>query len=497
MNWFKKSQKNITINDIIKAIDNIILKDNLITVEGLLDTRQKLGIDQQQISKAAQVVTDRLQGRNIPQETYELPSKQVIDLVNKGYKNKDISKITGFPEKEIKKIVKKMYPKLKDKTRYFQENLNPKIIDTTQSIHQRTMDDLTIGKISYKRISEEMGGVSIKHIKEVLKKNNIEINSLVRERQNLIEIKVVKIVEKNSTIFNNVAQIQKVFKERHGLLIPTSSLNRILKYRNIITSRTNTSEALIYSAFKQFLNNSAISLKTVNNISPFKLGKIIDKFIIRVGENYGFESPMDKEKLKKMLMTKIQLRDRVLEQGKERQWLKNFSFYNSNKKNIKNLIDQGADIETLIREYPQIPPAQIKQFYHTYQLQYMPFTFDEDQLSYFLENQASTSINWFKKANKWKDKIPGGLADKKKPSDYNKTQLNKGQDIEFEHTNDPAKAKEIAMDHLEEHPEYYKELDKMEKKLEKEKKQKMKETKPATNRRGKYRGGQQRIKPIY
>jgi len=96
-------------------------------------------------------------------------------------------------------------------------------------------------------------------------------------------------------------------------------------------------------------------------------------------------------------------------------------------------------------------------------------------------------MRWYKKARKWKDNIPGGRADKKKPSDFNKRDLSRGTQIEYEHTNDPAIAKEISMDHLEELPDYYdgkKGLPAMERKLEKKK--------PA--RCGRYRGGLQRNK---
>ncbi len=87
-------------------------------------------------------------------------------------------------------------------------------------------------------------------------------------------------------------------------------------------------------------------------------------------------------------------------------------------------------------------------------------------------------MNWYKKARRG---VPGGLADKKKPSDFNKKELERGQVVEMEHTNDKDLSKDISMDHLEEFPTYYTELDKMEKKLE--------ETKPA--RGGRYPGQQQ------
>ena len=73
-----------------------------------------------------------------------------------------------------------------------------------------------------------------------------------------------------------------------------------------------------------------------------------------------------------------------------------------------------------------------------------------------------------KKKQASKDKVPGGLADKKKPSDFDSDALEKGIEVELEHTDDKDLAKEITMDHLKEHPKYYDALPKMEKELEKE-----------------------------
>jgi len=65
----------------------------------------------------------------------------------------------------------------------------------------------------------------------------------------------------------------------------------------------------------------------------------------------------------------------------------------------------------------------------------------------------------------WTDKLPGGKGDNKTPSDFDKAELQKGQKVELEHTDDYDIALEIAADHLEESGSYYEELDKMEKKL--------------------------------
>ena len=64
---------------------------------------------------------------------------------------------------------------------------------------------------------------------------------------------------------------------------------------------------------------------------------------------------------------------------------------------------------------------------------------------------------------KWHDRLKGGLADKKKPTDFDPVQLKAGIKVELEHTNDKKVALEITMDHLTEDPNYYKKLAKMEK----------------------------------
>lgn len=67
-------------------------------------------------------------------------------------------------------------------------------------------------------------------------------------------------------------------------------------------------------------------------------------------------------------------------------------------------------------------------------------------------------------ADEHKDLLPGGLADKNKPSDFPKAQLLMGIKVEREHTKNFRLAREIAMDHLKEDPHYYSKLRKMEKK---------------------------------
>ncbi len=67
-----------------------------------------------------------------------------------------------------------------------------------------------------------------------------------------------------------------------------------------------------------------------------------------------------------------------------------------------------------------------------------------------------------KTTESFKEQIPGGYATGKSPDDFDQEQIKMGIEIEMEHTDDPEKAKEIAMDHLMEDPEYYTKLKKME-----------------------------------
>lgn len=61
-------------------------------------------------------------------------------------------------------------------------------------------------------------------------------------------------------------------------------------------------------------------------------------------------------------------------------------------------------------------------------------------------------------ASNWTDRFSGGLADKKKPDDFDAMELARGVKVELEHTDDRRLATEIAMDHLTEDPKYYSKL---------------------------------------
>jgi hypothetical protein len=61
-----------------------------------------------------------------------------------------------------------------------------------------------------------------------------------------------------------------------------------------------------------------------------------------------------------------------------------------------------------------------------------------------------------------RDVIPGGLADTRRAEEFDTGELAQGVKVEMEHTGDPEIAREIAMDHLAEIPDYYTRLAAME-----------------------------------
>jgi hypothetical protein len=76
------------------------------------------------------------------------------------------------------------------------------------------------------------------------------------------------------------------------------------------------------------------------------------------------------------------------------------------------------------------------------------------------ESWAQT-IRFGRENPEWVDRIPGGLADRYTPTDFDQSALAEGTRVEMEHTSDSRIATEIAMDHLVEAPRYYEKLRKI------------------------------------
>jgi SWI/SNF-related matrix-associated actin-dependent regulator 1 of chromatin subfamily A len=119
---------------------------------------------------------------------------------------------------------------------------------------------------------------------------------------------------------------------------------------------------------------------------------------------------------------------------------------------IRSLVGQQENGQTLDQEMVVLIPEEK-------QKEYM------EKISSIMTRFLQT--NEFKKAVEMffikSDKIRGGKADDKKPSDFDKKKLAEGMKVEREHTSDKKIAQEIAMDHLTEDPNYYVKLKEVEK----------------------------------
>lgn len=95
----------------------------------------------------------------------------------------------------------------------------------------------------------------------------------------------------------------------------------------------------------------------------------------------------------------------------------------------------------------------------------------------FAEYRAAIKKQYGIDIKNFKEKLKGGRADGQPIIKYDLQQLIMGIEVELEHAKDKMTALEIAMDHLEEIPDYYTRLEKMEEEAEAEWKEKKKEKK--------------------
>ena len=363
-----------------------------------------------------------------------------------------------------------------------------KLLDEIQN--QTKVMDLS-NPISYKNVAEALN-TTPEYVKEACITYGINIKEYSMKRRFYVEKIIIDFM---STLKNQPMKINKAydfFSRKYNHNISYKKFGLMLRYNNLISKLTGTPEN-IYTAFEGFIRaehqNSGQNMETM--IVNDKINDILDKFLNYYGDKWGFTTPIAKDMISKFLMTKIQIRNKSIRNEELGQFFNQTGIEPRNYKTLFSLIEEGLDPKSIAIE-TGIDINYVQHFYDLYTNKQPPVV-DESHPSYFLNNQepsqlqvAEIKMNWYKKANKWKDNIPGGRADGKKPSDYNKRSVEKGKSIEYEHTNDPSVAREIAIDHLEELPKYYNEEDglpAMEKKLEKKK--------PA--RRGRYNGGLQRI----
>ncbi len=343
MNWYKKAQKNITIDDIYWAMDDIWLND-IFTEEditNILDQNLNSIIqakegNQEYQSKAAQVAVPIRSKRKskIPEFDYKKTKKQVIDEVKKQKQGLDLS---------LRISSQSIADKIKT---------HPKVVDT------------------------------------ILKQNNINLNEAMAKRRKYAENIIIDFV---STLPDDIPTMKvaySLFTNKYKHNIKIKKFNLILTYNNKLRNWGYKSN-IIFDAFNKYIaNNYTNSRQSVDDlIANGKYLTILDKFLDQYAHQFGFKSPMDIKMVKEFFMTKIQLRDRIKEY---RQLGK---FYNQHvdsntHKNIISLIEQGLNPQDIAKQ-TGINIKQIEKFYRIYQLRHSPMVTDETHPSYFLNNPES------------------------------------------------------------------------------------------------------------
>jgi len=128
--------------------------------------------------------------------------------------------------------------------------------------------------------------------------------------------------------------------------------------------------------------------------------------------------------------------------------------------------EMKKDFEDFLRENPNPEDEEVHEW-----AEENGYEIDEvEELAYsmahkYLGNDEDSDEDSEDLIDEHEDQIPGGKADNSDPEDFDIDQIAKGIKVEMvEHTDDPEKALEIAMDHLTELDDYYDRLDKMENK---------------------------------
>lgn len=344
MNWYKKAQKDITLDDIYWAMDDIWLNQIFTEedIENILDNN----------------LNNIIKSKENNTKDYQSKAAQVVAPIRPKIKSK-------LPEFNYRKTKKKVTDEIKN---------------------QKKGLDLSY-RISAKNIAEVIG-THPKIVEYIIKKNNIDINEAMSERRKYAENIIVDFV---STLPDNVPTINeayRIFTTKYNHNIKIKKFNLILTYNNKL-GKWGQKSNIIFDAFNKYITqNYTNSRQNVDDlIANGKYVIILDRFLNQYAHQFGFKSPMDKKMVKEFFMTKIQLGERVT------QYRQLGKFYNQaldpNKRSkVISLIEQGLNPKE-ISSQTGINIKQIDKFYKIYQLRHSPMVTDETHPSYFLNNPES------------------------------------------------------------------------------------------------------------
>ncbi len=324
MNWYKKSQQlNITYNDIVGAIDRIIAREGLITVQDI-DEAQNYIKSGQYSSKAAQVINKEV-------------TKKVIDLFEKGWADLHISREVGLSALEIKRILINNYGSIEKA----KANKGILLTPDVESIVGR-QDDSQLAPTMNSIAKELKTTKSI--IKGIIQKLNISIIDLARQRRKRIAVILVRIVD--GYIDNGLDYgpkiIEKEFKEEQGYSISRNAILLALSRHDRYISSLDTVVPMLRAIEYAFVHQKGMSISDYIKSRKREdkegvISNIIDEFISQYGTNYGYDvsKPMGRAKMREFIMKKLQIRDLLAKyqpntgyesRQKRRQQRQNFQF---------------------------------------------------------------------------------------------------------------------------------------------------------------------------
>ncbi len=334
MNWYKKSQKLPTIDEITWAIDKLIAENYDFSTEEIKEGFQNLN-NQYALSKAAKKSFQKEKyGRSFGTEIEGVSLSDifdVFDLFETGASTKQISERLGIPSPLIAKILKTEFPSKKDRDEYLEKKHTQNILDTTEKLHQDMKKDFSIKGIGPKDIADVLG-VEPNFVSKILKANGInDLPAFSRERKRIIAQNVAEIVEEIPPNDFKFEQVIREFRRRYNYDISTNAVERAITIDNLDPRKKDDPES-IFRGFTRYVDslmtNGGRALLEREEREPGTVAKYIDRFLEEKGDRYGFVPPYTREVVKNMFLTKQQIQKNI--HNKERYKYTPVDFSNQN-----------------------------------------------------------------------------------------------------------------------------------------------------------------------
>jgi len=218
MNWYKKSQKMPTIEEITWAIDKIIAERYEFSVEELQQASDRLSSNQQWGQKAAQSTKTKKYPR--PAGSFQYPGSVktiddiILNLIDKGLSTRDVASQLNMSTPEVNKILKKYFPSKSHMGAYLSDKYDQDILDTYQEKADEMEQDFNIYGVTTEEIGE-IHGITSKYVYEALKYNDISLHQLSKDRGDRIAEYIAEIVKDFGGKFK-IKDIISEFYKRHN-----------------------------------------------------------------------------------------------------------------------------------------------------------------------------------------------------------------------------------------------------------------------------------------